>query len=529
MNSTTTYFDQPKNLLIISSLLLLTIIFRTAFWFTTNTTLEDAFITFKYAENLAAGNGFVYNLNEHILGTTSPLWTLLLAASKYISGADIIIFSKILGIIFDSLTLIIIFLIFRKQINQHFAIIFAVLFSTSPDIIMISTSGMETPLLLFGMSLTISGLVNRNFLLPLGLALTLLTRIDSLIFAISIMIGSFILDRRWTFRQLILIFILLLPWFFFCYFYFDNIIPQSLVAKSASYNYDISRSASPFIGTFTPFKDENLIKKIFKLTIMSGILIGTIHIIKKYRIFFSLGLFFIFYCLIFSFSGTLIFRWYLVPAIFISLIILTFSIDWIIQQIKPLLDDRLIKIVILLIILILGGTNIYIALHRTDKYRQLQALEDELRKEIGLWVKENIQSGSSILLEPLGYIGYYGGTSIKYFDEIGIVTPLISELRKVETDWYFKSIIMLQPEYILQYKSAYDENKNSESSEPLFKTESNRRWFLDNYLIVRTFRASNQYTLIDDKEKAYILFRRKYSTTNFLGMSKLNRGNNSLN
>ncbi|MBI4810484.1 MAG: hypothetical protein HY800_03405, partial [Ignavibacteriales bacterium] len=483
MNSTTTYSEKRKNLLIISSLLLLTIIFRTAFWFTTNTTLEDAFITFKYAENLAAGNGFVYNLNEHILGTTSPLWTLLLAASKYISGADVIIFSKILGIIFDSLTLIIIFLIFRKQINQHFAIIFAVSFSTSPDIIIISTSGMETPLLLFGMSLTISGLVNRNFLLPL-------------------------------------------PWFFFCYFYFDNIIPQSLVAKSASYNYDISRSASPFIGTFTPLNDDNLIKIIFRLTLMSGILIGVIHIIKKYRMFLSLGIFFISYCVVFSFSGTLIFRWYLIPVIFISMVVLTFGIDWIIQKIKPLLDDRLIKIVILLIILILGGINIYIALHRTDKYRQLQALEDELRKGIGLWVKENIRSGSSILLEPLGYIGYYGGTSIKYFDEIGIVTQLISELRKVETDWYFKSITMLQPEYILQYKSAYDENKNSESSEPLFETESNRRWFLDNYLIVRTFRASNQYPLIDDKEKAYILFRRKYSTTNFLGMSKLNRGNN---
>ncbi len=33
---------------------------------------DDAFITFRYAENLARGNGPVFNLGEHVLGTTAP-------------------------------------------------------------------------------------------------------------------------------------------------------------------------------------------------------------------------------------------------------------------------------------------------------------------------------------------------------------------------------------------------------------------------------------------------------------------------
>ncbi len=40
---------------------------------------DDACITFRYAQNLAWGAGFVYNAGEHVLGTTAPLYALLLS------------------------------------------------------------------------------------------------------------------------------------------------------------------------------------------------------------------------------------------------------------------------------------------------------------------------------------------------------------------------------------------------------------------------------------------------------------------
>lgn len=40
--------------------------------------IDDAFITYRYARNILAGNGFVYNPSEHVLGTTTPLYTFLL-------------------------------------------------------------------------------------------------------------------------------------------------------------------------------------------------------------------------------------------------------------------------------------------------------------------------------------------------------------------------------------------------------------------------------------------------------------------
>jgi len=50
---------------------------------------EDAYITYRYAANLAGGRGFVFNPGEAVLGTSTPAWTLLLALLRR-AGADIV-------------------------------------------------------------------------------------------------------------------------------------------------------------------------------------------------------------------------------------------------------------------------------------------------------------------------------------------------------------------------------------------------------------------------------------------------------
>ena len=51
-------------------------------------TIDDAYITFRYARNLLAGNGFVFNPGERVLGTTTPLFTLILAAAALPFGGS---------------------------------------------------------------------------------------------------------------------------------------------------------------------------------------------------------------------------------------------------------------------------------------------------------------------------------------------------------------------------------------------------------------------------------------------------------
>ena len=48
--------------------------------------LDDAYITYRYAQNLATGHGFAFNPGDHILGTTSPGHALLGAVVYASSG-----------------------------------------------------------------------------------------------------------------------------------------------------------------------------------------------------------------------------------------------------------------------------------------------------------------------------------------------------------------------------------------------------------------------------------------------------------
>jgi hypothetical protein len=51
--------------------------------------IDDAYITFRYARNLAEGLGLVYNPGEWVLGTTAPLWAILLGAGYRLGFSDL--------------------------------------------------------------------------------------------------------------------------------------------------------------------------------------------------------------------------------------------------------------------------------------------------------------------------------------------------------------------------------------------------------------------------------------------------------
>lgn len=65
-----------------------------------NVTQDDAYITYRYAENFFRGNGLVYNIGERVEGYTSLLWLLLLILFKFVSSTlDYNLISKGLGLL----------------------------------------------------------------------------------------------------------------------------------------------------------------------------------------------------------------------------------------------------------------------------------------------------------------------------------------------------------------------------------------------------------------------------------------------
>jgi hypothetical protein len=73
-------FRAPRPLVSACAALAIVLITSTLSWMMRDVVNDDAFITYRYAQNLLAGRGFVFNRGEAVLGTTAPLHGLLIGA-----------------------------------------------------------------------------------------------------------------------------------------------------------------------------------------------------------------------------------------------------------------------------------------------------------------------------------------------------------------------------------------------------------------------------------------------------------------
>src|SRR3990172_12966924 len=87
-------------------------------------TMDDAYIFYRYADNLAHGYGPVYNPGEQVEGYTSFLWLLLLTPFATL-GVDPVPASKAMGILAMGSTLIATFYLGRLMLGRTSAWLWA--------------------------------------------------------------------------------------------------------------------------------------------------------------------------------------------------------------------------------------------------------------------------------------------------------------------------------------------------------------------------------------------------------------------
>lgn len=107
---------------------------------------DDALITARYSVHLAEGHGLVYNPGERVLGTTTPLWALLLAGVAAV-GLDPVAWASGLGIAAHGAAAALTSVLFRNRGATPLAQVAAgAVVGSLPILLIWSGSGMETPL-----------------------------------------------------------------------------------------------------------------------------------------------------------------------------------------------------------------------------------------------------------------------------------------------------------------------------------------------------------------------------------------------
>ncbi len=106
---------------------------------------DDAFIIFRYSENLASGHGLVWNAGEYVEGYSTFLFTLLMAVAP-LAGWDPGIVSYAFGLTFFAVSLIAIFEAGKKMLGLPGAILSTFLLGTNYTFSIFATGGLETSL-----------------------------------------------------------------------------------------------------------------------------------------------------------------------------------------------------------------------------------------------------------------------------------------------------------------------------------------------------------------------------------------------
>lgn len=193
---------------------------------------DDAFITFRYAANLARGLGPVFNPGERILGTTAPGHMLLAALAYLLVGkAALPSAMSILGCLGWSAQALAAFSIFRTfcspRVSAATALVLALGAVGSAGVVALETNLVAASVLIaFAFALR-----SRWTAAAAASAIAGLLRPDAYLVVLLLGAACALATRRFPLRPALTVAAITLPWQTFATWYYGSPFPQSATAK----------------------------------------------------------------------------------------------------------------------------------------------------------------------------------------------------------------------------------------------------------------------------------------------------------
>ncbi|MGA2586588.1 MAG: hypothetical protein ABSF88_06155 [Candidatus Aminicenantales bacterium] len=220
--------------------------------------IDDAYIGFRYIDNAVHGQGFVFNPPDRIEGVTNIGWLLFLWPFARI--VPVTLAAKILSVLLVLATLAATLRIAshasRDQDNRYPLFFLPLLIALDLNFAVFSMSGMETPLLAFGLVALII-LAERERSLPVLAILTALMFLVrpecAAIFPLALVFWNGLNTEKWkTCAPSLLLFVSMVLLFTLARkFYFGSFLPNTFYAKSTAWKA-IGNNALRFLKGTNP-------------------------------------------------------------------------------------------------------------------------------------------------------------------------------------------------------------------------------------------------------------------------------------
>lgn len=450
-----------------------TVIFKFLFLLTHHIQ-EDAFITWRVAQNLLDYSVIGFNGDTKISASTTHLYVFVSYFFNLIFGKEHFIYPILTfnSVLFTIGSLFLARLLLKNTVQQA---LFIFIFGILPPSIKISILGMEYGILFFlEMSLLYYGFKKQKtwafIILPI---LILFTRIDTVIFlGIAFLVDSIWNKKiRWSFvlGGVLGVGVTVL----FNELYFGELVNNTIVAKKLLYEkpFTFQQNLDYFnvnYGNFwgmlklpTDFNPITIIVLIFEL------LCFVFLVRQKENRNYFLWIIFLFAWgkqIIFISQKSLFDWYYWVPQILLFVPILIFVLEQ--KQRKYVWLSLLI---IFYIVPMLAFQTVHSIATGNGEWNY--------RRSIGLFLNNYEKDKNQwILLEPAGFIPYFSG--LKTIDEVGLVDKEVqTEIKSDKTNYWINTVKHRKPKYLLAYKD-------------LFAGE-NAAYYQEHYILLKEYRIKD--------------------------------------
>jgi arabinofuranosyltransferase len=428
--------------------------------------VDDAYITFRYAQNLAAGHGLVFNAGEAVLGTTTPLYAFILAClSSTLKTDDLPQIAYVFNALLDAGGTALVFWIGKRATGESSSAPFnglaaSFLWAAAPFSVTFAIGGLETSLVILLLLASFACyLGRRDSWAAAALALGVLVRPDVLIAAAAVFgfmglrwLGAILRRRRdgsqhealpFPWRPAAVFVVILLPWIIYAAAVYGSPIPNSLAAKSVAYHLPPEAALVRLLQHFaTPFHGDLILGNSWIAVglFLYGSLfaIGSLYVVRREKRAWPLVIYPILYAAVYAIANPLMFRWYLsppVPLYFLGVVtgirVLAGELEAAVAARRPGkrgVPRRLaVSVQALLVLLALASlANAWTRHPPGPPDRPAPEMAwirlEELYREVAMDLKEALTlSGGRLAAGDIGTLGWYTGAPI--LDLVGLISP----------------------------------------------------------------------------------------------------------
>jgi len=463
---------------------------RIVFLSTVSFFIDDAYITFRYARNIISGLGFVYNTGQPVYGASSPLHVLIAALVDALLPESVLpqvmAWIGCLGLI--GFVLAVWKVLPADGISRT---ITAMLLLSYPRVFYSSIGGMEECVILFLMGLTVLAALRRSQLwCGIICGILFVAKIDSAAWIACLMVAATLQDKSFPWRAAAWALLVALPWIIFSLFYFGSPLPHTIEAKRIAYAAMSSFSLLDAVKLTVPdaFKSNPWIVAIFGIFTYGTIALAIWRVIQKREwIYLAFPLYCVVYTLALFVSGVSAGLWtrWTVPLWGALIVSFGYALPMIINRIRFLNELTVTPAITW------GSLLVYCLLLATPLvYENRRYLEVTSFRDVGIWLRDHASHSDSVILEPIGLVGFLSGMRIHDF--IGLVTPGVTDARSssgLSNRWFARYLHEAEPTFIVLRDLEVQRNEflYGGYGDKVFTPEE-RKWFDSNYR--ETFRTT---------------------------------------